>query len=135
MTSTVTLVGYLLDGPVLCGNGELVTTFQIAVDRDEPQVLDVECRGWLAENVAASLRSSLRIVVVGTLRAVSCACSDPECGSVVVVAAEAAPSLHWATAVVSFRPPIYPPSPACCHPPGLRTCTPAGHVRGKGAAA
>jgi single-strand DNA-binding protein len=111
----VTVVGNLTrDGELrFTSGGQAVTTLGVAVNRrwqnretneweESVSFFDVVCWGQLAENVAQSLTKGDRVVVTGRLEQRSWETDGAERRSKIEIAAdEVAPSLRWATAMVT----------------------------------
>jgi single-strand DNA-binding protein len=110
----ITVLGNLTADPELryTNNGAAVTDLRIAVNRrwqkdgdwvEETSFFDVTTWATLAENVAESLSSGNRVTIVGRLEEQRW--EDKDSGEarrkVVIVADDVAPSLRWATAVMT----------------------------------
>lgn len=110
----ITVVGNLTADPELryTNNGAAVTDLRVAVNRrwqkdgdwvEETSFFDVTTWATLAENIAESLSSGNRVTIVGRLEEQRW--EDKESGEprrkVVIVADDVAPSLRWATAVMT----------------------------------
>ncbi len=115
MSTHVTLVGNITSDPQLrfLPSGQAMATFGLAVNRrwqnrqtqaweEETSFFDVVAWASLAENVVESITKGTRVVVTGRLSQRSWENDAGEKRSKVeVVADEVAPSLRWATAVVT----------------------------------
>ena len=108
MSANVTLVGNATREIVLrfTGGGLAVGDFGLAVNRKKGEeevtsFFDVTVFGTLAENCAESIGKGTRVVVTGRLEQQSWEKDGEKRSKVVVIADEVAPSLRWATAVVT----------------------------------
>lgn len=113
MDNTVTLIGNVTRDPELrfMPTGAALASFGVAVNRrwkkgddweEEVHFFDVTAWRDLAEHIAESVVKGTRVVVVGRLQQRRWETDSGESRSKVeVVAVEVAPSLRWATAVVS----------------------------------
>ena len=108
--NTVTVVGNVTRDPELrfAQSGTAIAQFGLAWNRrrgdqeDEVSFFDVTCFRQLAENVAESLKKGARVVVYGTLQQRSWETAQGDRRSKVeILADDVAPSLTWATAVVT----------------------------------
>ena len=113
--NTVELTGNVTRDPELrfTPSGAAVANFGLAVNRkwqnkqtqeweEQTSFFDVVCWREMAENVTESLEKGARVVVVGRLDQRSWETdSGDKRSKIEVVADEVAPSLRWATAVVS----------------------------------
>src|SRR5918994_6561798 len=106
------LAGNLVKDPELQAtrNGKFVVSFRIAVDEAGTTNKDsgfFTCQAWgtLAENLAESLRKGMRVVVAGTLRHRSYEVEGKQRSTTELLVTDARPSLLWATAAVTRRPP------------------------------
>lgn len=130
MDNHVTVVGNVTREPEIryTPSGATVATFGVAVNRrwkrgddwqEETSFFDVKCWSQLAENVVESIQRGCRVIVSGRLEQRSWETDSGEKRSKVeVVADEVAPSLKWATAMVTKierdqanRPPAVKPAP------------------------
>lgn len=113
MDNTVTICGNLTRDPELrfMQSGTALAQFGVAVNRrwkkgneweEETSFFDVTCWRELAENVTESLTKGARVVVSGRLEQRSWETdSGDKRSKVEIVADDVAPSLRWATAVVT----------------------------------
>lgn len=115
MSTHVTLVGNITSDPQIrfLPSGQAMASFGLAVNRrwqnrqtqaweEETSFFDVVAWASLAENVVESITKGTRAVVTGRLQHRSWETDAGEKRSKVeVVADEVAPSLRWATAVVT----------------------------------
>lgn len=113
MDNTVTLIGNVTRDPELrfMPTGAALASFGVAVNRrwkkgddweEEVHYFDVTAWRDLAEHIADSVVKGTRVVVVGRLQQRRWETDSGESRSKVeVVADEVAPSLRWATAVVT----------------------------------
>jgi len=113
--NTVTVIGNVTREPELrfTNTGQALASFGLAWNRkwqnrqtgqQEEQVsfFDVTCWGQLGENVAESVQKGSRVIVYGRLDQRSWETQDGEKRSKVeIIADEVAPSLKWATAVIT----------------------------------
>ena len=108
--NTVTVVGNVTRDPELrfTPGGMAVASFGLAWNRrkqdgdDEVSFFDITCFRDLAENVAESIHKGTRVIIYGTLQQRSWETPDGDKRSKVeVLADEVAPSLKWASAVVT----------------------------------
>lgn len=113
--NTVELTGNVTRDPELrfTPSGAAVANFGLAVNRkwqnkqtqeweEQTSFFDVTCWREMAENVTESIQKGTRVVVVGRLDQRSWETdSGDKRSKIEVVADEVAPSLRWATAVVS----------------------------------
>ena len=111
----VSVVGNLTRDPELrfTPSGQATATFGVAVNRrwqnrqnqeweEATSFFDVVCWGQLAENAAQSLSKGTRVLVTGRLDQRSWETSERERRSKIEITAdEVAPSLRWATAIIS----------------------------------
>ena len=111
----VSIVGNITRDPELrfTPSGQATATFGVAVNRrwqnrqtqeweESTSFFDVVCWGQLAENAAQSLSKGSRVVVSGRLDQRSWETSERERRSKIEITAdEVAPSLRWATAIIS----------------------------------
>lgn len=113
-TNSITVVGNLTREPEMryTASGHSTVTFGVAVNRswrnqqtneweERTSFFNVVCWRQLAENVAASLKKGMRVIVTGRLEQRSWETEQGEKRSVVeIVADEVGPSLVFATAEV-----------------------------------
>ena len=107
--NTVTIVGNAVNAPELrfSAGGTAVTSFSVAWNKrskdgeDEAHFFDVTCFGDLAENVAETIVRGARVVVYGNLVQRSWEKDGERRSKLEILADEVAPSLRWATAVVT----------------------------------
>lgn len=113
--NTVTIVGNVTRDPEMrfVPSGAAVANFGVAVNRrwrnsrtneweEETSFFDVTCWRELAENVTESIVKGTRVVVDGRLEQRTWDADDGSKRSKVeIVADEVAPSLRWATALVT----------------------------------
>jgi single-strand DNA-binding protein len=108
--NTVTIVGNVTRDPELrfTPGGMAVASFGVAWNRrkqdgeDEVSFFDVTCFRDLAENVAETAHKGTRVIIYGMLQQRSWETPDGDKRSKVeVIADEVAPSLKWASAVVT----------------------------------
>jgi single-strand DNA-binding protein len=108
--NTVTVVGNVTRDPELrfTPGGMAVAIFGVAWNKrkqdgeDEVSFFDITCFRDLAENVAESVQKGTRVIIYGTLQQRSWETPDGDKRSKVeVIADEVAPSLKWASAVVT----------------------------------
>lgn len=111
----VSIVGNLTRDPELrfTPSGQATATFGVAVNRrwqnrqnqeweEATSFFDVVCWGQLAENAAQSLSKGARVLVTGRLDQRSWETQERERRSKIEITAdEVAPSLRWATAIIS----------------------------------
>jgi single-strand DNA-binding protein len=111
----VSIVGNITRDPELrfTPSGQATATFGVAVNRrwqnrqnqeweESTSFFDVVCWGQLAENAAQSLSKGSRVLVTGRLDQRSWETSERERRSKIEITAdEVAPSLRWATAIIS----------------------------------
>ena len=116
--NTITVVGNITRDPELkfLNSGQAATRLSIAVSRrwqnrqtqeweEKTSFFDVQCYGTMAENAANSLSKGARVVVTGRMEQRSWETDNGEKRSAFeIVADEIAPSLRWATAVVTKTP-------------------------------
>lgn len=114
-TNIVTLTGNLTRDPELrfTPSGQATASFGVAVNRswqnrqtqewnEATSYFDVVCWAQLAENAAQSLTRGTRVIVTGRLDQRSWENQDGERRSKIeIVADEVAPSLRWATAMIT----------------------------------
>jgi single-strand DNA-binding protein len=107
-TNHTTLVGNLTSDPEVKfaqGSGNAYLSFSIAVNHSKEEVsfFNVKAFKELAENITNSLAKGTRVIVIGYTKQESW--EDKETGqkrsSVTFYADDVAPSLRWATAVVT----------------------------------
>lgn len=113
MSSQVTIVGNITRDPDLkyTPNGAAVVKLGVAVNKrvkqngewvdGDPSFFDVTAWNTLAENIAETLAKGNRVVVTGRLEQRSWEQDGNKRYAVEIVADEVAPSLRWATAVVT----------------------------------
>ena len=114
MANSVTVVGNLTREPELkyTPSGAAVAKFGIAVNRsytnrngervEQTDFFNVNAWRQLAENIAESLSTGVRVVVTGRIQSRSWETEDGQKRSVVEIEAdEVGPSLRWATAAVT----------------------------------
>src|SRR5579862_6554895 len=113
--NSVTLIGNLTRDPELrfTPTGQATAGFGLAVNRrwqnrqtqewdEATSFFDVVCWGQLAENAAQSLSKGSRVIVSGRLDQRSWETAERERRSKIEITAdEIAPSLRWATAVIT----------------------------------
>jgi single-strand DNA-binding protein len=113
-TNNITVVGNLTRDPEMryTANGQSTVSFGVAVNRswrnqqtneweERTSFFNIVCWRQLAENVAATLKRGMRVVVTGRLEQRSWETEQGEKRSVVeIVADEVGPSLVFATAEV-----------------------------------
>jgi single-strand DNA-binding protein len=116
--NTITVVGNITRDPELkfLNSGQAAVRLSIAVSRrwqnrqtqeweEKTSFFDVQCYGPMAENAANSLSKGARVVVTGRMEQRSWETENGEKRSAFeIVADEVAPSLRWATAVVTKTP-------------------------------
>jgi single-strand DNA-binding protein len=116
--NTITVVGNITRDPELkfLNSGQAAVRFSVAVSRrwqnrqtqewdEKTSFFDVQCYGPMAENAANSLSKGARVVVTGRMEQRSWETDNGEKRSAFeIVADEIAPSLRWATAVVTKTP-------------------------------
>jgi len=114
-TNIVTVTGNLTRDPELrfTPSGQATASFGVAVNRswqnrqtqewnEATSYFDVVCWAQLAENAAQSLTRGTRVIVTGRLDQRSWENQDGERRSKIeIVADEVAPSLRWATAMIT----------------------------------
>ena len=139
--SNVTIVGNMTREPELrfTPAGQATASFGVAVNRrwqnrqtneweESTSFFDVVCWSTLAENVAASLSKGARVLVTGRLEQRSWENQEGEKRSKVEISAdEVAPSLRWATAVVTKTERRSPEGAAASYP--TSGGTPAAKLR------
>jgi len=114
MSNQVTVVGNLTREPELryTPSGAAVAKFGLAVNRsytnrngekvEDTSFFNVNAWRQLAENVAESLSTGIRVIVSGRLQSRSWETEDGQKRTVVEIEAdEVGPSLRWATAAVT----------------------------------
>lgn len=114
MSNYLTVVGNLTRDPELryTPSGAAVAKFGIAVNRfytnrngervEQTDFFNVNAWRQLAENIAESLTTGLRVVVTGRLQSRSWETEDGQKRTVVEIEAdEVGPSLRWATAQIT----------------------------------
>lgn len=114
MSNFVTLVGNLTREPELryTPSGSAVAKFGIAVNRsytnrngervEQTDFFNVNAWRNLAENIAETLKTGSRVIVVGRIQSRSWETEDGQKRTVVEIEAdEVGPSLRWATAQVT----------------------------------
>lgn len=109
LDNSITLVGNLVHDPEVSfiDSGKARVGLSIAVNREvngEKYTSYFDCTVWgkLAENAGTSLKKGDRVIVFGSLKQQTYETKDGSKRSQVeVVASEIAPSLLWATAVVT----------------------------------
>src|SRR5580692_10856089 len=113
--NNISIVGNITRDPELrfTPTGQATATFGVAVNRrwqnrqsqeweEATSFFDVVCWGQLAENAAQTLTKGARIVVSGRLDQRSWETAEHERRSKIEITAdEIAPSLRWATAVIT----------------------------------
>ncbi len=116
--NTITVVGNITRDPELkfLNSGQAAVRLSVAVSRrwqnrqtqeweEKTSFFDVQCYGPMAENAANSLSKGARVVVTGRMEQRSWETENGEKRSAFeIVADEIAPSLRWATAVVTKTP-------------------------------
>ena len=116
--NTITVVGNITRDPELkfLNSGQAAVRCSVAVSRrwqnrqtqeweEKTSFFDVQCYGPMAENAANSLSKGSRVVVTGRMEQRSWETDNGEKRSAFeIVADEIAPSLRWATAVVTKTP-------------------------------
>jgi single-strand DNA-binding protein len=116
--NTITVVGNVTRDPELkfLNSGQAALRLAVAVSRrwqnrqtqeweEKTSFFDVSAYGSMAENVASSLAKGARIVVTGRMEQRSWETESGEKRNAFeIVADEIAPSLRWATAVVTRTP-------------------------------
>jgi len=116
--NTITVVGNITRDPELkfLNSGQAAVRLAVAVSRrwqnrqtqeweEKTSFFDVQCYGPMAENAANSLAKGSRVVVTGRMEQRSWETENGEKRSAFeIVADEIAPSLRWATAVVTKTP-------------------------------
>ena len=116
--NTITVVGNVTRDPELkfLNSGQAALRLAVAVSRrwtnrqtneqqEQTSFFDVQAYGSLAENVASSLTKGSRVVVTGRMEQRSWETDNGEKRyAFEIVADEIAPSLRWATAVVTRTP-------------------------------
>jgi single-strand DNA-binding protein len=116
--NTITVVGNITRDPELkfLNSGQAAVRLSIAVSRrwqnrqtqeweEKTSFFDVQCYGPMAENAANSLSKGARVLVTGRMEQRSWETENGEKRSAFeIVADEVAPSLRWATAVVTKTP-------------------------------
>jgi len=116
--NTITVVGNVTRDPELkfLNSGQAALRLSVAVSRrwqnrqtqeweEKTSFFDVQAYGAMAENAASSLQKGSRVVVSGRMEQRSWETDNGEKRSAFeIVADEIAPSLKWATAVVTRTP-------------------------------
>jgi len=116
--NTITVVGNITRDPELkfLNSGQAALRLSIAVSRrwqnrqtqeweEKTSFFDVQCYGPMAENAANSFSKGTRVIVTGRMEQRSWETENGEKRSAFeIVADEVAPSLRWATAVVTKTP-------------------------------
>jgi len=116
--NTITVVGNVTRDPELkfLNSGQAALRLSLAVSRrwqnrqtqeweEKTSFFDVSCYGPMAENAANSLQKGARVLVNGRMEQRSWETENGEKRSAFeIVADEIAPSLRWATAVVTRTP-------------------------------
>src|ERR1019366_586684 len=118
--NTITVVGNVTRDPELkfLNSGQAALRLAVAVSRrwqnrqtqeweEKTSFFDVSAYGSMAENVASSLAKGARVVVTGRMEQRSWETESGEKRNAFeIVADEIAPSLRWATAVVTRTLPV-----------------------------
>lgn len=112
--NSVAIVGNVTRDPELrfTTGGQATASFGVAVNRkwqnkstqeweEKVSFFDVVCWQELADNVAETVGKGMRVVVTGRLEQRSWEADGQKRSKVEIVADEVAPSLRWATAVVT----------------------------------
>ena len=108
--NTITISGNLTRDPELkfLGSGTAVADLSVAVNRkdkdgnESTSFIDVTAWQTLAENVAESLTRGARVIVTGRLEQQTWEDKDGgKRSKLVLIADDVAPSLKWATAIVT----------------------------------
>ena len=116
--NTITVVGNITRDPELkfLNSGQAALRISVAVSRrwqnrqtqeweEKTSFFDVQCYGPMAENAANSLTKGARVVVTGRMEQRTWETENGDKRSAFeIVADEIAPSLKWATAVVTRTP-------------------------------
>lgn len=111
--SNVEIVGRCTDDPELrfTTGGKAVVKFSVAENRkigdgQEDRVSYFECEAWdkFAENIAATLKKGMRVIVTGRLEQQRWEKDGVNRSKIIVVVQSCGPDLRWAQATVDLIP-------------------------------